>query len=426
MTYTQACAFIDGRAPRGMEMGLTRMEALLHACGDPHVRLRAVHVAGTNGKGSTARMIQAAASEAGYRTGLFASPAVLGRRSAITIDGDAIGKDAYAAGVDVLRRAETAAGVAATSFELETALAFWYFDRAGCDLCVVECGLGGRDDATNVLPPPLAAVLTPVALDHMALLGPTVEEIAANKCAIVKAPCTAVCSPAQDPAALGVLLEAAARAGVPVCVPNAAAAPVRLADWGRLCFAYDGMELVLPLTGMFQRDNALTAIETLRALEGQGYRVPPEAVRAGLSNAAMPCRQEVLCREPLVILDGAHNPQGVAALTESMRTFSPGTPWTLLIGMLRDKQADACAALLAPLCARVVCCTPPNARALPAAALAAAFPPGTAAQAVPDPAAALAAAQELAGDGPLLIAGSLYLCAVLRPLLVDSAAKDGK
>lgn len=425
MTYAQACTYIDGRVPRGMVMGLERMRTLLQACGDPQERLRAVHVAGTNGKGSTARMIQAVATAAGYRTGLFSSPAVLGRRSSIAIDGQAITEAAYAEGLAALQQAETTAGVEATSFELETALAFWYFAQQGCDLCVVECGLGGRDDATNVLPPPLAAVLTPVALDHMALLGPTVETIASNKCAIVKAPCTAVCSPMQDPAALGVLLETAARQGVRVRVPGIGAAPIREADWGRLRFTYNGLDLTVPLTGAFQRDNALTAIETLYALEEKGYRFPPAAFRDGLAAATMPCRQEVIGRAPLRVLDGAHNPHGVAALTASMRAYSPGARWTLLIGMLRDKQTQACAALLAPLCPQVVCCTPPNARALPAAELAAAFPPGAAVQALPDPAAALTAAQTLAGGGPLLMAGSFYLGAVLRPILARGMEKSG-
>ena len=270
MTYSEALTAIDALKPGGMKWGLARMERILALCGHPERRLRFVHVAGTNGKGSTARMIQSILTAAGYRTGLYASPAVTGLRDTITVDGEPIPETNFAGLTETLlsHREEMGDAGGLSEFELVTALAFLYFAGRHTDLCVVECGLGGLDDATNVIPPPLAAVLTPISLDHTAVLGGTVTAIAEKKCGIFKPPCAVVTSPAQDEEALGVILERAAALGLTVRLPSAATAPLREEALGRTAFSYDGMEIVLPLTGGFQRDNALTAIETVRALPG--------------------------------------------------------------------------------------------------------------------------------------------------------------
>lgn len=419
MTYEEALAFLEKAKSAGIRPGLSRIEELLRLAGDPHRRLRVVHVAGTNGKGSTARMIQCLLTAAGHVTGLYSSPVVTGLRDTITIDGSAMSAEAFVEGMTVLRRAAERMTDMPSEFELTTALCFWQFARERVDIAVLECGLGGLEDATNICPPPLAAVLTPVALDHTALLGNTIEAITRQKCGILKPPCAVIASPGQPVEALGEILACAAENGLTVRQPNRMAANMLEEGWGQLAFTYDGARYILPLSGAFQLDNALTALETADALAERGFLVPPEARPAGLAAATMPCREEVAGRSPLVLLDGAHNPHAAAQLAETVRRYGVGGPLTLLTGMLRDKDTAACAAMLAPLCAHVVCCTPPSPRALTAAQLAAQYRPICPdVETVPEPAKALAKAREKAGENALLVAGSFYLAAAVRPLLL--------
>lgn len=425
MDYTQARAYLTALQPGGMKMGLERMRRVLQLLGDPQRRLRVVHVAGTNGKGSTARMVQAILTAAGYRAGLYTSPSVTGLRDTITIDNVPISRADFAACVSAAAEQQPFMGDAGglSEFECVTAAALLYFARQQTDIVVLECGMGGRDDATNVLDAPLAAVLTPIALDHAAWLGSTVEEIAANKCGIFRPHCAVVTSPAQNEDALGVILEHAAAAGLTVRIPNSAAAPIVHDELGTVAFCAGGETYTLPLTGTFQRDNALTALETIAVLREKGYTVDNTAIHAGLAAVAMPCRQEVFSREPLILLDGAHNPHGIAALADTLRRYLPDVPLTAVIGMLRDKDTAACAALLAPLCAHIVCCTPNNPRALGAETLAEQMTPFCTDVRVADsPEQALALARSLAGAQPLLVAGSFTVAAPLRQILADSAA----
>lgn len=428
MTCAEALQYIEELKPGGMKLGLDRMRRGLELLGHPERRLRVVHVAGTNGKGSTARMVQAIATAAGYTTGLFSSPAVTGLRETITLDGEAIPEAAFAGWVDRLRALQSDMGEAGglSEFELTTLLALAWFAERNTDLCVIECGMGGREDATNVFDAPLAAVITPVALDHTAWLGGTAEEIAAHKCGIIKAPCGVVTAPDQDPDALAVIWETAARQGLTVRQPGTGAAPLLEASLGRTVFAYGEKRYTLPLTGAFQRDNALTALETVDCLRDKGYTFTEEAVAAGLAGAYLPCRQEVLRPDPLVLADGAHNPHGVAALADTLRRHRPQGGLTMVIGMLGDKDTAACAALLAPLCAHIVCCAPANARALPAEELAEQLRPGCGdVRTAGSPRQALRLAEELAHGGDLLVAGSFFLAAELRPLLL-LAMREGR
>lgn len=420
MTFLKAVQYIESLKPAGMKWGLARIERVLSLCGHPEKRLQVVHVAGTNGKGSTARMIQCILTSAGYRTGLFSSPAVTGICDTVTIDGLAISKKKFAALTEKLASLQENMGDAGSlsEFELTTALAFLYFASEHTDICVVECGLGGQDDATNVLPAPLAAVLTPVSLDHTAVLGHTVEEIAQKKCGIIKPPCAVITSPDQNEDALAVILETASRLGLTVRIPSAGGAAITALELGRTEFEYDSMRLSLPLTGAFQRGNALTAIETVRSLSACGFPVTEDDIIRGLSASTMPCRQELIRRDPLILIDGAHNPQGVGALAETLRLHSV-TGVTMLTGMLADKDVSRCMQLLAPFCRRAICCTPHNLRALPAAELAQvlkAAAPDLPVSAADTPADALRLAFK-EGETPLLIAGSFYVASALRPLL---------
>ncbi|MBQ3132924.1 MAG: bifunctional folylpolyglutamate synthase/dihydrofolate synthase [Clostridia bacterium] len=397
MTEQQALTYIQGLQKRGIQPGLTRIRAALSALGEPQERLRIVHIAGTNGKGSTAEMIRCIATAAGYQVGLYTSPAVTSLADTISIDGAPIPPDALAALTDELK----IVGAELTEFEFTTALAICWFVREQVDLAVIECGLGGREDATNVFSAPLAAVFTPIALDHTQLLGDTLQAIAYQKAGIIQSGCKAVISAAEQASeALSALQKEAAALGLSVRVANTD------------CKGYS-----LAMQGAHQQTNAQTAIETIAALNEQGFAISEAAIRQGLAVAVLPCRQERLDREIPLLLDGAHNPQGVAALAHTIRFCWPDTPVILLTGMLADKNVAACAALLAPLADKVICCTPDHPdRALPATELAAYYPHAIVQS---DPQIAFEQARRLAKDQnlPLVVAGSFYLAKEIRKML---------
>ena len=420
MTYIEARAYIDALKPGGMKFGLARMKRVLSLLGWPQDKLQVVHVAGTNGKGSTARMIQAMASAGGYKTGLFTSPPVIGLRRTISIDGIPIQRDDFTALVEEIAALAPAMGEVGSlsEFELLTTLAILWFAREGTDLCVIECGLGGRDDATNVFDRPLAVVLTPVGLDHTVVLGSTIEEITRAKCGILRPGCLVVSSPGQPEEALGVLMEEAAGQGLIVHMPGAASAPIVDQTPDHLVFEWEGGPVALSLTGSFQRDNALTALYVMRLLEGKGYGFQQDKALAALAKIRMPCRQELIRRSPLLMLDGAHNPDGIRALVRTLAKIpeEDRAPLTLLWGMLRDKDIRTGVSLIAPFAARAVCCAPENPRALPGKELAAAFrEAGVEAVSEENPERAFTLAKEAAGEGPLLVGGSFFLASAVRP-----------
>lgn len=424
MDYPQALAAIEALHPGEIKPGLQRMEKALSLFGHPQRRLKVVHVAGTNGKGSTAAMVRALLTAAGCRTGLFSSPAVTGLRETVAIDGVPVSEGEFAALTEELIRRQPEMGEAGTlsEFELLTALALLHFSRERVDFAVMECGMGGRDDATNVVPAPAAAVLTPVALDHTAWLGKTVEEITRNKCGILKPGCTAVTSPDQGPEALGVLYEEAAKRGITVRMPSAGSVSHREEGVEGTSFTWRGQRLFLPLAGSHQVDNALTAIEAARVCVPE---LSSQAVEQGLSQVRMPCRQEWMPGTPPVLLDGAHNPHGALALADTVRRLLKGRRVILIAAMLADKDEAGWASALAPLCAAAVCCEAKGPRpSLPAEELAACLRRQgcPAVETASSPVEALRLAEELAAgdsDTVVAVAGSFYLCAALRPLLLS-------
>ena len=432
---TAAVAYWESLQPRGMQFGLERMERWMELLGHPERKLRCIHVAGTNGKGSTARMIQCILSEAGYRTGLYASPAVTGLLDTITIDGKPIPPEAFAELTSELRRSEPQLQPVGGSSQFEgvTALALLWFARQGVDVAVVECGLGGREDATNIIEPPLAAVITPISYDHTAVLGPTLAAIASRKCGIIKPPCLVVTSALQDARALNVIYETATRLGLTVRQPHMGSLSNFETALGHTAFSYGGGQystgqLVphMPLSGFHQCDNALVAIETVRALGVYGMVLSDNFLTEGLARAALACRQEVVRRDPLVLVDGAHNVASFGALTKLLRSEREAgrlpDPLTAVVGMLSDKDATACMAMLAPYCRAMVCCTPEGPRGLPGDQLAAIVRnvapdlPVTVADTPAD-----AWRQARLQPGPLLVTGSFYVAAAVRPLALDDA-----
>lgn len=415
----------------GRTFGLAGVRRLLADVGTPQDRFPAVHVAGTKGKGSTVAMLAAILQEAGHRTGRYMSPHVHTIEERICVDGRPIGAadfvaafDAVIPAVEALDRAAARRGRRGpTWFEVVTAAAFVHFARAGVDIAVLETGLGGRLDATNVCRPEVS-VITSISLDHMALLGPTVARIAAEKAGIIKRGCPVV-SGAVHPAARRVIEATARRRRAPLlqlgrdfhAVPAAegrrpAGVDVGFPDGSRHCYR-------VGMAGRHQADNAALAAVAARELDGRGLPVPERAIAAGLASVQLPARIETVSRTPLVIVDAAHNVASIEALIETLSDeLRPGRPRALLFAVSRDKQVEQ---MLAAATNRfdhvIVTCYATNPRAadvdrLVAACRLARLPrPIVAAS----PAAALRTARTLVGrGGVVVVAGSFFLAAEIE------------
>ncbi len=419
MNYEEALEKIGSFHRFGPKPGLGRVRALLAALGDPQDGLNVVHAAGTNGKGTACTLIASALSQAGYRTGLYLSPHVVDFRERIQVDGEPIPKDALAALAErVCAAAERmrAAGEPLAEFEVVTAVAFLWFSRRRCDAAVLETGMGGRLDATNVVRSPLVSVILSISLDHTRILGATLEKIAYEKCGILKEGCPCVCSPGEPPEALAVIRRTAAQRRCPLTEASPADLTVLSSSLAGTELEYRGARLHLPFPGEHQVRNAAAALAALDVLRRRGWDLPAEAVARGFARARLPARFEVLSQSPAVVVDGAHNPGGAAALAAALRRYLPGKKITAVMGMMADKDASAAVGNLAGAFSRVVAAAPPSPRAMPAEEFADIWRrAGVPAEPAADAEAALKT--ELARLGPdsaLVICGSLYLAGQLR------------
>lgn len=301
MNYPETLAWIHGTERFGSRLGLGRMGRLLHCMGDPHLKVPYIHVAGTNGKGSTTTMIASALTAGGFKTGKFISPFILEFRERMQIDGEMIPEETLAALATRLRPiAEEfkAAGDPPTEFELVTVLGLTWFAEAGCDIAVLEVGLGGRLDATNIIPPPLVAVITRIDYDHTAILGDTLAAIAGEKCGILKRGGTVICYPDQEEEALAVIRRRAKEEDDPLILPDRTALTVLSADLTGSRILYRGQEIFIPLPGPHQVLNTITAVEALNALSSSRFALPPSAIAAGIAAARFPARLELLRQSP--------------------------------------------------------------------------------------------------------------------------------
>ena len=401
----------------GMRLGLDRIEALLAALGRPEVGLRVVHIGGTNGKGSVAALTAAILQAAGLRTGLYTSPHLLAVTERIRIDGEAIPREVLARHAARIEPALEAG--AATFFEAMTAVALAAFAEAGVEAAVLEVGLGGRWDATNV-GRPLVSVVTRIDYDHQEFLGQSLADIGGEKAGIIRGG-TAL-SAAQAPEAMAVI-EARCRAvGVPLLVEgrelvvetrasDLAGHRVRLQGPG---WAYDDVRLALP--GLFQPANAVLAVGAVRVFaEAAGLPVTEAAVRAGCARVKWPGRFQIVAGapgRPTLVLDGAHNPAGATALAASLRHHFAGRRLALVLGISADKDRAGILKPLAPLATRIYLAPADHPRATPPKELVDALPPIEAAVAL---AASLEEALERAlaepGIDVVCVAGSLFLVA---------------
>lgn len=374
MNYEEARAYLAEVARYGSVLGLDAMRELMVRMGHPERGQRIVHIAGTNGKGSTLAFLNAVLTEQGYRVGCYSSPGVFSYRESIRVCGCEITEQEFAElmtrirvlGDDMLR-----AGKAhPTVFELETALALQFFKEQCCDIVLLECGLGGARDATNVIDPPVCAVFASISRDHVDDLGENLAAIATEKSGIIKHGCTVVAANG-NPEVLNVLKERAQAEGAPITVVAEEPTFLRF-DWeSGQRFAYNKEQWQIGMLGRYQLANASLAIEVVRALRTQGIEISDEALRAGLRTAVWRGRFMKIADRPLFLIDGAHNEAGALALAESIRAYLGGRRIVYIVGVLKDKDYHSMLRIVLPLVDRVITVTPPdNPRALDAALLA--------------------------------------------------------
>ena len=345
--------------------GLARSRELLGLLGNPEQKLKFVHIAGTNGKGSTAAMLASVLQRAGYRTGLYTSPHLLRFHERMRVNGEEIDDASLITLTNTVRQAAAQMREMPTGFEIMTAIAFLYFVQERCDIVSLEVGLGGRMDSTNVIPAPEVCVVMNIGLEHTAILGDTLEKIAAEKCGIIKRGAHAVLF-GQTEGVEAVAREKCTQEGVTLTVTAQEKLERISSSLDGQVFKYRGRgPYHLRLLGEYQLLNALTVIDTCTALRSRGWeKLTDEAIDSGLSAARWPGRLELLRRSPDFIVDGAHNPQCVDALMDSLAALYSGKKLIFLTGVLRDKDWQQMLRRALPLAKAFVVITPPSARAL--------------------------------------------------------------
>ena len=421
MTEAEAVAYIENYTWSTTRLGLERTRELLFRLGDPQKALRFVHVAGSNGKGSTCAMLASVLTAAGYQTGLYTSPHIQNFRERFQINGVPVSGARFAAVTERVRSAAEEMADHPSQFELSTAIAMLCFLAEGCDIVVLEVGLGGALDSTNAIDAPEVAVITNLGLEHTEYLGNTIEEIAAAKAGIIKPGCEVVC---YDGA------EEVTRVVQRVCREKGAILyPADFSQLEPLSRSLDGQEFLwrgrrfrIPLLGRHQLYNAAVALEAVQALRYRGWSIRAGAAQLGLARVRWPARFEVLAREPVFILDGGHNPQCAQALAGCLADYLPGEKVNIVMGVLADKDYAAILDTITPCAASFLCLTPDSPRALPAQQLAEELRRrGFEAEAFADTGEALKKALEL--GRPTVAFGSLYMAGAIRETFIPMYRK---
>ena len=410
--------------------GLARMQNLCDHLGNPEKELQCIHIAGTNGKGSLAAMTSSILTAAGYKTGLTISPYVVDFRERFQIDGEMIPPRTLAnlteKVLDAIDAIEAEGGEKPVEFEAVTALAFLWFAREKCDLVVLETGLGGRCDATNVVPHKLVAAITKIGYDHMEVLGDTLDKIAAEKAGIIKEGTVVVNYPDQPAEAMGPILTAAAEAHTSIITPDKDDLTLLRGKRLENRIDYGGYRAALGLPGTHQANHAAMAVEIALALWREfGYDISDDAILQGLADARMPARIEVR-RHPLLLLDGCHNPDGAKMLAATLTRADFEENLVGVLGVLADKDYKDMLSDLAPCFAKIYTVTPNCPRALSAEELQKEARFHTDAEAADSVADAIRKAVDYADENNLagvVVCGSLYLAAEARPLLLKEAEK---
>ena len=367
MHYEQALQYIHSISWTFTKPGLERIAELCRRMGDPQKDLKFVHVVGTNGKGSFCSMLDSVLRHASYKVGLFTSPYIKEFTERIRVDGENIPGDALAEITAYVQPFADAMEDKPTEFELITAIGLEYFKRCGCDVVVLEAGMGGRLDSTNIIEHSLLSVITGISLDHTAYLGDTVEKIAAEKAGVIKQGGVALyCG--DDERAEAVIRQTADRVGAALMRADKTDLKLTRCDLEGSAFdlgAWKGVEL--SLLGLYQPYNAANVLFAVEELRRQGMEIPDRAVYEGLRAARWQARFEKLMQEPLVIFDGAHNPEGIDAAVMSVQHYFGDQKVAVLTGVMRDKDYEYVASRLSEIAERAFCIKPENPRALEAA-----------------------------------------------------------
>jgi dihydrofolate synthase / folylpolyglutamate synthase len=413
MNYSESLAYLYSLQKHGIKLGLETMATLMERLDAPHTRFRMLHIAGTNGKGSTAAMAAAVLQAAGYRVGLYTSPHLVDFRERIRVDGEMIAEERVSQLTQQLRDA-CRQDLSPTFFECTTAMAFQYFADSSVDAAVVEVGLGGRFDATNIIRP-IACAITTIALDHEEYLGPTLSSIAAEKAGIIK-PRIPVVVGQLDAEAEGTINRIAVERQAPMHRLNR---EFRTKGASTSQFDYRGVSshqkgLTCPLAGRHQLDNAACALALLEMAAAGGIFVSEQAVRQGLRSVKWEGRLEIVERRPTIVLDGAHNPAAASVLADSLFEMMRGRPQgrlVLVLGMMRDKNHRGFITPLRHLVGEIVLTQADLPRSATVHELRAALKDyQLALHEAPVPADALALAKQLAGpDDVICVTGSLML-----------------
>lgn len=338
MTYEQAMKWLKSPDSSGSKLGLSRTCELLERLGDPQRRLHIIHVAGTNGKGSVSCCVAAILKQAGYKTGLYTSPYLTEITESVCINGTSIGRREFA---ELIGRIQThCAGMAdhPTEFEIMTALALLCFAEQDCDFVVLEVGLGGRLDATNVIDVPEVAVITRLGLDHVRELGDSLDKITCEKAGIIK-PGGQVVTDGRNQEVLGLLQDICRLRACELTVSKPDQLTITGTSLAGITFDYGPHQgLSLPLAGLYQPGNAVLAIEVIRILQAKGYEISGSSIRAGLAGVCWPGRFEVLCEAPVFILDGSHNLDGLQVTVQSLQHYFPERKIRFILGILMKRS----------------------------------------------------------------------------------------
>ena len=415
MDYKEAIAYINDTQWFASPAVMERMEELLGKLGEPQKKLKFIHVAGTNGKGSCAAMLASVLKAAGYKTGLFTSPYLFRYNERMQINGKQIEDDALAEIVGKVKDIAEKMDDHPTAFDLTTAAGLYWFAQEKCDIVVLEVGLGGRLDSTNVIPCPELAVIMNIGLDHTDRLGDTLEKIAAEKAGIIK-PGGEVVLYSQTDEVTKVIETRCRELGAKLHSPDFSEIKPEFDSILGQSFTYKGNTYALPLLGKAQLRNAATVLEAVDVLRSRGWKLSHGDVEHGIYSVSWPGRFELLSEEPCFVVDGGHNPQCAQTVAENLRQYFPGCRRVLLLGVLEDKDYRGLVDILAPEADEFVCITPPSARALPAEKLAQELSRfGKNVTVCEDIRAGVETARERAGeDGMVCAVGSLYSVGEIR------------
>lgn len=424
MNCREAVDYIEGLAVFGSRPGFERINALLDRIGHPEKELRVVHVAGTNGKGSVCTTVANILTSAGFKTGLFTSPFVSDFRERIQIDGSFIEEEKLADLTEKIKPIVTELaeeGIQPTEFEVITAIAFLYFRDMKTDYVVLEVGLGGLLDSTNVIGTPLVSGIVSLSFDHMGVLGNTMTEIAAQKAGIIKQNGVTVCAPQNSIEAFRVIKKTAEEKNNKFIMADPSKITPIHEDINGNLIEYKGIKMTLPLIGPHQVQNLSVSLGIIEALREQGIPIPDTAVKQGVEATTVPARVEVLSKSPPIILDGGHNDDGALALSETLKAYVLPKKITLVIGVMADKEVEKVLAHLAPLASRIVTATPCNERALPAGELAKLAEKHCASvKPIDNPCDAFDFAVDVSdSDDAVVVCGSLYLAGDVRLHILD-------